>query len=135
MKQVTVIEVKPHDIMVYDGQDYLEVLKYSPVQNLKYVGNTSEFYEETIETESMPIRLYKFSNGKQLYAAIPKDLLDILDIEVDATEKIRSTLHSLKLSCIEKEHIKNELDSLKHKIGGMSFWNRLKFLFTGKMDE
>lgn len=84
-----------------------------------------------IETKGLPIKEYHWNvrgKDKTIYACLSPEILDILDIHVDATNEMH--VIDKQLSKALKEN--SILISKVQKYENMSFWQRFKFLIKGE---
>src|SRR5690606_21822542 len=128
---------------VTSAQTYKTDPNYVPVYKFDYHENfirckDGSLIEKTIEVEHWPIEHYKWSDGREIYAAIDPVLREILDMEVEKVEKLEwersKLLKDLQETNKEVENLQHDLDSymeIVHEYANMSFWQRFKFLFKG----
>ena len=135
MKRVKLYKVTEYEQWAYPTQEYIEYIGFDPNAKWTLLDGGDYMIQDEIITERIPIKRYNFANGKEVLAALPKELVSILNIEIDATEKLHSALKICDQKTVEIAILKSEMSLFKIKIQEMPFWNRLKFLFTGKMNE
>lgn len=134
MKPITVYRMIKEEVMSH-GYDTITMYQANN-PNLSRVSEDT-WVEPTVETKNWKINRYVF-NGKEMYAAIDPELRQILDIEIEETEKLKwertKLLKELKQADKEIEELRRDVEShmqIANEYANMSLWQRFKFLFTG----
>lgn len=135
MKPITVYRMIKEEVMSY-GYDTITMYEmYNP--NLSRVSEDT-WIEPTIETKDWKIKRYRWSDGREIYAAIDPELIQMLDIEIEETEKFKwertKLLKELKQADKKIEDLVTDVENhtrIANEYVNMSLWQRLKFLFTG----
>lgn len=87
MKQVTLYSAHKQQVMSYDLKA-LHQFKYIPMQDLLPVyGSDQLLAKSTVEKISLPIELYRWSNGKEILAAFDEELRELIGISQEKFER------------------------------------------------
>lgn len=78
-----------------------------------------------VEQEIVRGKRYRNEKGDEICIGIPQEIQGILGLPFSDFKRLENNINALR---IETKNLKKELKSYKE----MSFWNRLKFLITGK---
>lgn len=135
MKRVKVYTVKEEYRTVYPAQDYFEMNRasYTSSPPLVYFDNEAGVQMAMeVEVESLPIKYYRWADGRSIHAAMSTELRELLDIEVDEMERLRSCNRTVEREC---HRLEKELDSCIQQVyyyTSMSLWERIKWAFRRK---
>ena len=134
MEIVKLYDVSVHEVAAYDGRSHVDVAVASS-------NNFRPFYDGEdlllVDTKSLPIQHYKWSNGKECFAVFSDELLEIIGVEQGAQQKLDEERTLTKLLSEELELVNKEnlhLTTLPRKFKDISLLKRIRFLFTGRIE-
>lgn len=146
MKEVTLYTVvKEKRVVAQDHIDFYE-RRYDSVPVYNLGGDTPT--RESITTQQIPIEhrvFYKRGNKEEYYIAMTDDVREVFGLELkvlndykalckDQEYRLNGALKTNESLVKYKNDLLDEIENLTtevYSIKLMSFWQRLKFLFTG----
>jgi hypothetical protein len=121
MKSVTVYTAKKNQVVSYG-----ETVPYyiaGPVYDISPQAGQC-FVKETLEAIHLPIKRFRWESGKEVYAAFDKELLELIGcLQEQKDDEIMQS--KLKVAKVWGDRL--------DEFYSMSFWQRVKFAFTGKL--
>ena len=123
MKQVTVYTTKANNVMSYG--DHITQRQFTPMHQTSFQAD--EFFDKaSIEEIHLPIQRFRWQDGKEVFAAFDEKLLELIGCLQD--QKDREIF----------KYVKEATHPLLQKIKqyeSMTFWQRVKFVFTNKLED
>lgn len=121
MKSVTVYTAKKNQVVSYG-----ETVPYytgSAVYDISPQAG-QYFVKETVEEIHLPIKRFCWEDGKEVYAAFDKELLEMIAcLQEQKDDEIMQA--KLKVAKVWGDRL--------NKFYTMNFWQRVKFAFTGNV--
>lgn len=146
MKEVTLYTVvKEKRVVTQDHIDFYE-RRYNSVPVYNLGGNIP--IQESITIQQIPVEhrvFYRRGNKQEYYIAMTEDVREVFGLELnmlndykilcrDQEERLNGALKTNESLVKYKNDLLDEAEKLTHKVNKpntLTFWQRLKFLFTG----
>ena len=123
MKQVTVYTTKANNVMSYG--DHIIQHQFVPMYQTSFQAGI--FFDKTsIEEIHLPIQRFRWQSGKEVFAAFDEELLELIGC-------LQSQKDNEIAVSVEKR-TKPLLQEIKKKYQSMTFWQRVKFVFTNELE-
>jgi len=128
MKEVTLYTTNKQQVMSY-GMDYVTQHKYMGIPNLIPVRGSDQFLDkQEIEVHQLPVQRFCWGDGREVFAAFDRDLLEIIgcsqdkfkaDVQKATDRRVQSELKDLLI-------VKENWEELNNK----SFWKKVLWCFN-----
>lgn len=146
MKEVTLYTVvKEKRVVAQDHINFYEQ-RYDSVPVYNLGGDTPT--KESITIQQIPVEhrvFYRRGNKQEYYIAMTEDVREVFGLELkvlneykslcrDQEERLTGALKTNETLVKYKNDLLDEVEKLTHKVNKpytLTFWQRLKFLFTG----
>lgn len=123
MQIVNLYTLKVERVPTYN-RDFLIHNRVLDIRNAYLVDSDTIVDKSSIERIEIPIRKYRWSNGKEVLAAFDREVLELIGVEQESFEsKVR--FEADKLARIKVKEVEEKFNQLLD----MSFWQRVKWAF------
>ena len=127
MKQVTVYTTKKN--VVASHGEYVPQYKLAPIDISYQAGEC--FDKRSVEEVHLPIQRFRWCDGREVFAAFDEELLEMIGcLQSQRDDEIMRA--KIKIA---EAFIKSYQAELSNKVKSLSFWQRIKFVFTNKLEE
>lgn len=124
MKSVTVYTAKKNQVVSYG--DTIPYYTREPQPDISFEAGEC-FIKSTVEEIHLPISKFCWANGKEVFAAFDEELLELIGCLKDQKDREVATRVGKEVECIVAEKLS--------EFCSMSFWQRIKFAFTGRAEK
>lgn len=123
MKQVTVYTLIKKQAVSYGDTIPTHTTDFRDVS-----FQAGEFFgKQSIKEIHLPINRFCWYGGKEIFAAFDEEVLELIGC--------LQSQKDLEISNKVETKLKKELTDALSKYDNMSFWQRVKFVFTGKLEK
>lgn len=127
MKQVTVYTLSKKQAVSYGDTipTYTTDFRDIDYQAGEYFSNQS------IKEVHLPIHRFCWYGGKEIFAAFDEEVLELIGcLQDQKDDEIMQAKIKIARACLKTSKLEVEGEMLK-----MTFWERVKFMFTGKLEK
>ena len=123
MKQVIVYTTKANTVLSYG--DHITQRQITSMYQTSF--QAGEFFDKTsIEEIHLPIQRFRWQDDKEIFAAFDEELLELIGcLQSQKDNEIAVSL---------EKRTKPLLQKIK-QYESMAFWQRVKFVFTNKLED
>lgn len=120
MNRVTLCTINKQSVHSYDMRT-IQRHCFPGIQNLVPIRNTDLFLDkQEIQIENIPVQKFCWHNGKEIYAAFDRELIEL----IGCTQEQKDT----EVERLIKKRYNNLLEQLE-AFENMTFWQRVKRVF------